>query len=95
VSASDPSAAEVSRHLETLADAVLTGRAPAPDFADLRRSLSAIVRLYAAAVEGGADGVPVDDSVSTTDVVQTASALLRSRDLNPFDLALWFGRANA
>jgi len=60
---------------------------------DLRRLLSAAIRLYAAVSEQAArDIVPIDAEVSTTDAVVLACALLKARELNPFDLALWFSR---
>jgi hypothetical protein len=59
----------------------------------LRRLLSAAIRLYAAVSEGAAeDIVPINADVSTTDAVVLACALLKAHELNPFDLALWFSR---
>ena len=61
---------------------------------DLRRLVSSVVRLYAAANEGADEEVlPLHDDVATTDAVVLATALLKSQDLNPFDLALWFSRS--
>ncbi|HEX4003050.1 MAG TPA: hypothetical protein VHX36_10405 [Candidatus Acidoferrales bacterium] len=58
--------------------------------------VSGAVKLYAAMVEDpapGADTVPViDGTVSTTEAMVVACALLRAHHLNPFDLALWFSR---
>jgi hypothetical protein len=88
--------AELAGHLERLA---ARARALPPEPAagvteqDLRRLLSAAIRLYAAVSEQAArDIVPIDAEVSTTDAVVLACALLKARDLNPFDLALWFSR---
>ena len=59
----------------------------------LRRLLSAAIRLYAAVSERAAeDIVPINADVSTTDAVVLACALLKAHELNPFDLALWFSR---
>lgn len=59
----------------------------------LRGLVSATIRLYAAASEAApADIDPLEDEVSTTDAVVMACALLKARELNPFDLALWFSR---
>jgi hypothetical protein len=89
--------AELAAHLERLA---ARARALPPEPAagvteqDLRRLLSAAIRLYAAVSEQAAqDIVPIDAEVSTTDAVVLACALLKARDLNPFDLALWFSRS--
>lgn len=58
--------------------------------------VSNAVKLYAAIVEEAAPGkepVPViDGTVSTTEAMVVACALLRAHHLNPFDLALWFSR---
>jgi hypothetical protein len=58
--------------------------------------VSGAVKLYAATVEDAAPGavaVPViDATVSTTEAMVMACALLRAHHLNPFDLALWFSR---
>ncbi|HUA87776.1 MAG TPA: hypothetical protein VMB85_28160 [Bryobacteraceae bacterium] len=58
--------------------------------------VSDAVKLYAAVVEDlplAAPAVPViDGTVSTTEAMVVACALLRAHHLNPFDLALWFSR---
>lgn len=58
--------------------------------------VSGAIKLYAAMVEDAASGagaVPVTDgTVSTTEAMVMACALLRAHHLNPFDLALWFSR---
>jgi ABC-type protease/lipase transport system fused ATPase/permease subunit len=58
--------------------------------------VSGAVKLYAAMVEDaalGAGTVPViNGTVSTTEAMVMACALLRAHHLNPFDLALWFSR---
>lgn len=63
---------------------------------DVTRLVSSAVRLYAAIAEEaepGAETAPViDDTVSTTEAMVVACALLRAHHLNPFDLALWFQR---
>lgn len=83
----------------------LTALACAPDAAlstepgavvpdeQLRRLLSAAIRLYAAVSERAAEHIlPINADVSTTDAVVLACALLKAHELNPFDLALWFSR---
>ena len=61
---------------------------------DLRRLVSSVVRLYAVANEGASEASsPLEDNVGTTEAVVLATALLKSQDLNPFDLALWFSRS--
>jgi hypothetical protein len=64
---------------------------------DVTRLVSGAVKLYAAAVEEAAPGAEtvrvIDGTVSTTEAMVVACALLRAHNLNPFDLALWFQRA--
>lgn len=60
----------------------------------LRGLVSTTVRLYANANEAAsADIAPLEPEISTTAAVVMACALLKARDLNPFDLALWFSRS--
>jgi len=75
--------------LEQLAD---TG-ALSPD--QVRAVVSAATRLYAAAsVRAGQELPPVGPEVSTTDAVTLACALVRSQDLTPFEMAVWFSRSH-
>jgi hypothetical protein len=60
---------------------------------DLTKLVSGAVKMYAMAVEETEIDIPViDDTVSTTEVMVVACAMLRAQHLNPFDLALWFSR---
>jgi len=72
------------------------GEIAAVSAADVTNLVSGAVKLYAAAVEDaetGAKTIPViDGTVSTTEAMVMACALLRAHHLNPFDLALWFSR---
>jgi hypothetical protein len=81
--------AEIERTIEAGEVADLPGE-------QLTNLMSGAVRLYAARVEdtepGGATAPIIDATVSTTDAVVVATALLRAHHLNPFDLALWFSR---
>ena len=80
------SASETTAALEAMNATPLTAD-------DIRAVLSAATRWYASAVEAsGQEFRPVDASISATEAVTLACALLRSQDLTPFDLALWFSR---
>ncbi|HXQ25715.1 MAG TPA: hypothetical protein VN822_04840 [Candidatus Acidoferrales bacterium] len=60
---------------------------------DLTNLVSGAVKLYATAAEETESELPViDGTVSTTEAMVVACALLRAHHLNPFDLALWFSR---
>lgn len=55
--------------------------------------VSAATRLYAnASTQAGVELPPLTPSVSTTDAVTLACALVRSQDLTPFEMAVWFSR---
>ena len=80
------SASEAAAALEALNAASVT-----PDV--IRAVLSAATRWYASAVEAsGQEFAPVDATISATEAITLACALLRAQDLTPFDLALWFSR---
>jgi hypothetical protein len=58
---------------------------------DVTNLLTAGIKLYAASAEELEAEVPaIDASVSTTETMVAACALLRAQHMNPFDLALWF-----
>ena len=60
---------------------------------EVRAIVSATTRLYAnASAQAGRELPPLAADVSTTDAVTLACALIRSQDLTPFDMAMWFGR---
>ena len=59
----------------------------------IRAAVSAAVRLYSKAVdEAGVELPPVDPDMPTTEALTLSCALLRSQNLTPFDMALWFSR---
>ena len=60
---------------------------------EIRAIVSATTRLYAnASTRAGRELPPLTADVSTTDAITLSCALLRSQDLTPFDMAMWFGR---
>jgi hypothetical protein len=60
---------------------------------DIRKIVSAATRLYAnASTQAGRELPPLTPDVTTTDAITLACALLRSQDLTPFDMAMWFSR---
>jgi hypothetical protein len=64
----------------------------APDTA--RKLVGVAGRCWAVAAEEDA-AAPDGTDLTPTDAVVLATAALRSNDLNPFDLALWFSRSSS
>jgi hypothetical protein len=66
---------------------------PSENHDSVRAAVTDATRRYAAACESaGRELPPLDPGVSTTEALTLACALLRSQDLTPFDMALWFSR---
>jgi hypothetical protein len=62
----------------------------------LRAVVTAATRLYARESERlGQPLAPLAPDVSATDALTLACALLRSQDLTPFDMAVWFSRGGS
>lgn len=60
---------------------------------DITSLLTAAIKLYAAYEEELETEIPpIDATVSTTEAMVLACALLRAQQMNPFDLAVWFQR---
>jgi hypothetical protein len=60
---------------------------------EVRAIVSAATRLYAnASAQAGRELPPLTSDVATTDAITLACALLRSQDLTPFDMAMWFSK---
>jgi hypothetical protein len=58
----------------------------------LQALIAAACKLYTARREGGEDFAPVPrNAISATDVMVTASGLLRAADLAAFELGMWQG----
>jgi hypothetical protein len=82
--------AQLSERIDETVKAGEVANVPQPDVTAL---LSGAVKLYATSAEEAESNVPViDATVSTTEAMVVACALLRAHHLNPFDLALWFSR---
>jgi hypothetical protein len=82
--------AELREQIERIAQAGELGSVARGDVTSL---VTEAVKLYAAYVEElEGDVVAIDRTVSTTEAMVVACALLRAQHMNPFDLALWFSR---
>lgn len=85
--------AELREQIEHVVQAGELGGVPREDVTQL---VTGAVKLYAAFVEELESEVPaIDSTVSTTEAMVVACALLRAQHMNPFDLALWFSRTTA
>jgi hypothetical protein len=59
----------------------------------VRAVVTAATRLYARECERTGEALPpLAPDVSATEALTLACALLRSQDLTPFDMAVWFSR---
>jgi len=88
--AADDGSYDVTGVVATLEQLVESG-ALTPE--QVRAIVSAATRLYAAAsARAGQELPPLGPEVSTTDAVTLACALVRSQDLTPFEMAVWFSR---
>ena len=88
--ATDDGSLDVPGVVATLEQLVESG-VLAPE--QVRAIVSAATRLYAAAsARAGQELPPLGPEVSTTDAVTLACALVRSQDLTPFEMAVWFSR---
>jgi hypothetical protein len=78
---------------EQIERTTLAGELPGVPREDVTSLVTGAVKLYAAFVEELESDVPaIDSTVSTTEAMVVACALLRAQHMNPFDLALWFSR---
>jgi hypothetical protein len=81
---SEPSAEELAEQLSHSIGELSDGA--------LQRLIGAVVRAYAARVEGSADRLPAladGAAVTATEVIVTVSGLLRAVDVAVFELGMW------
>lgn len=79
--AAEKLAADIQRALKAGDHEVLTPQA-------LQALMTAACRLYAAQVEAGSQTLPVGE-VTPTDIMVTASGLMRAGNLAVFELGMW------
>jgi hypothetical protein len=74
--------------------ALASGRPAEVSDADLKRVLTAAVRLYAAKAETEAppEQAVAVETVTPTEIVVTVSELIRAAGLNLWDVSMWFNR---
>jgi len=82
--------ADAKRLAAVLERSVVDGRLDMVTTEALQKLIAAACRLYTARTEAGEQFTPVPrSSISATDVMITASGLLRAADLAVFELGMW------
>jgi hypothetical protein len=82
--------AEAQRLAATLERSIVDGKLDLVSTDALQKLLAAACRVYSARTEAGEQFTPVPKhSISATDVMLTASGLLRAADLAVFELGMW------
>jgi hypothetical protein len=83
----------VAALLRQMEAATQAGELAAVPSADVTNLLTGAIKLYVACADEREIDIPlIDASVSTTEAIVVACALLRAQHMNPFDLAVWFQR---
>jgi hypothetical protein len=88
--ASNGASADAKRLAATLERSVADGKLDLVSTEALQSLIAAACRVYSARTEAGEQFTPVPkNSISATDVMLTASGLLRAADLAVFELGMW------
>jgi len=86
----DGASAEAKRLAAVLERGIVDGKLDMVTAEALQKLFAAACRVYTARVEAGEPIMPVPkNSISATDVMVTASGLLRAADLAVFELGMW------
>lgn len=87
---------DIAKDLREFVEQLIGGREATITGAELQSAIADVTRLYSSCSDAGGHGDVnfASTDMTTTDVVRFVCALMRSQDLNPFDLALWFSRIN-
>lgn len=82
--------ADAARLASAMERGIADGKLDVVSTQALQSLMAAACRVYAARVEAGEQLVPLSrNSVSATDVMVTASGLLKAADLAVFELGMW------
>jgi len=88
--AGNGASAEAKRLAATLERGIADGQLDVVTTDALQALIAAACRIYTARTEAGEQFAPVPkNSISATDVMVTASGLLRAADLAVFELGMW------
>jgi hypothetical protein len=86
----DGASADAKRLAATLERSIVDGKLDLVTAEALQKLMAAACRVYTARVEAGEPITPVPkNSISATDVMVTASGLLKAADLAVFELGMW------
>jgi translation initiation factor 2B subunit (eIF-2B alpha/beta/delta family) len=91
----DAGAISCSEFVDQVARCLADGQFDRVSDEELRRVLTAALKLFAAKVESRGEHIdPVEaGQITPTEIVTMSAALLRASGLNLFDLSMWLGRA--
>jgi hypothetical protein len=82
--------ADAKRLASVLERSIVDGKLDLVSTAALQKLIAAACRVYTARLEAGDQIMPVPkNSISATDVMVTASGLLKAADLAVFELGMW------
>jgi hypothetical protein len=88
--AANGASVDAKRLAATLERSIADGKLDLVSADALQKLIAAACRLYSARTEAGEQFTPVPKhSISATDVMLTASGLLRAADLAVFELGMW------
>jgi hypothetical protein len=88
----DSTVADVSAAVASLTGAISADKLNQLPPELLQQLMAVAIRAYSAKVQGGEKFLPFDDRkgrVSPTDIMITASAMLKAGDLQVFELGMW------
>jgi hypothetical protein len=86
----DGASAEAKRLAAVLEGCIVDGKLDMVSTEALQKLIAAAARLYTARREAGEEFMPIPkNSISATDVMVTASGLLKAVDLAVFELGMW------
>jgi hypothetical protein len=90
VAVDNGASAEAKRLAATLERSIVDDKLDTVSAEALQKLIAAVCRLYTARRQAGEEFAPVPkNSITATDVMITASGLLRATDLAVFELGMW------
>jgi hypothetical protein len=86
----DGASADAKKLAATLERGIVDGKLDVVTAEALQKLIAAACRVYTARLEAGEQFMPIPkNSISATDVMVTASGLLKAADLAVFELGMW------